>query len=378
MSIAFKCPKCGKAFKVKDELAGKVAGCPCGAKFKIPVPQTPPPPPPPKPVATKKPAPVEPIAPPPSFVPADDETSDVDGGFYDTDTNDDVQEQENQGFSDSAASYEDDVQNNFDDLDSAEQEDAYSEDDEEYQDEEDAEEEPEPVRSGKGKDKKSGGKNKKDTSFGKKPKSIFGRLLVVAAAAGSVCTLVMPLVKPASSGDTAASLKGYEFVLQHAATQPMLYAWFAAAGSAVLLFLLAVIGVGGMATGLLLGLLSCAAAGVSLYAIGQAGYPDTDLVSLLTQFNIDDPGVLVLAICGILALLGGLFCGMGCMRGASSGSSSDTKKGGRAKPDKTAKPKKSETVKPTKPAKSASAAKTAPDKMAGLKPPLRKPPMKRR
>lgn len=52
MPVAFKCPKCSKVFKVKDELAGKVAGCTCGAKFRIPMPKVhaPPPPPPPEPV----------------------------------------------------------------------------------------------------------------------------------------------------------------------------------------------------------------------------------------------------------------------------------------------------------------------------------------
>ncbi len=75
MPIVFKCPKCAKMYKVKDELAGKVAGCTCGVKFKIPAPKpkpvieppeepdvspeeqaeassavkTPPPPPPPQP-----------------------------------------------------------------------------------------------------------------------------------------------------------------------------------------------------------------------------------------------------------------------------------------------------------------------------------------
>lgn len=36
MPISFNCPKCKKKLSVQDNLAGKVAKCPCGAKIKIP------------------------------------------------------------------------------------------------------------------------------------------------------------------------------------------------------------------------------------------------------------------------------------------------------------------------------------------------------
>jgi len=39
MPIAIRCPKCGKKYSVKDELGGKVVGCTCGAKLKIPQPK---------------------------------------------------------------------------------------------------------------------------------------------------------------------------------------------------------------------------------------------------------------------------------------------------------------------------------------------------
>ena len=38
MPIKFACPSCGKAYNVKDELAGKKAKCRCGAVMPIPVP----------------------------------------------------------------------------------------------------------------------------------------------------------------------------------------------------------------------------------------------------------------------------------------------------------------------------------------------------
>ncbi len=37
MTIRFHCPKCGKHFKVRDELAGKSGRCPCGSHIRIPV-----------------------------------------------------------------------------------------------------------------------------------------------------------------------------------------------------------------------------------------------------------------------------------------------------------------------------------------------------
>jgi hypothetical protein len=62
MPIAFKCPKCGKQFNVKDELAGKPAACPCGVTFKIPGS---------KPAAAPAPAPAAPVSSPaPTPVPA--------------------------------------------------------------------------------------------------------------------------------------------------------------------------------------------------------------------------------------------------------------------------------------------------------------------
>lgn len=39
MPIVFKCPGCGKIFKVKDGLSGKSVQCQCSAKFKIPYPK---------------------------------------------------------------------------------------------------------------------------------------------------------------------------------------------------------------------------------------------------------------------------------------------------------------------------------------------------
>ena len=39
MPIAFNCPSCQKKLTVKDEMAGKVAKCPCGTKLKIPSPK---------------------------------------------------------------------------------------------------------------------------------------------------------------------------------------------------------------------------------------------------------------------------------------------------------------------------------------------------
>ena len=38
MSISFACPRCGKHFKVREELAGKRAKCSCGNVLKIPDP----------------------------------------------------------------------------------------------------------------------------------------------------------------------------------------------------------------------------------------------------------------------------------------------------------------------------------------------------
>lgn len=38
MPIAFNCPSCQKKLTVKDEMAGKVAKCPCGVQLKIPQP----------------------------------------------------------------------------------------------------------------------------------------------------------------------------------------------------------------------------------------------------------------------------------------------------------------------------------------------------
>lgn len=40
MTIRFKCCKCGKPFKVKDEDIGKKGVCPCGEILTIPSPQT--------------------------------------------------------------------------------------------------------------------------------------------------------------------------------------------------------------------------------------------------------------------------------------------------------------------------------------------------
>ena len=48
MSISFACPSCGKAYRLKDELAGKTARCVCGKQIKVP---TPSPPPAPEPAA---------------------------------------------------------------------------------------------------------------------------------------------------------------------------------------------------------------------------------------------------------------------------------------------------------------------------------------
>src|SRR4051794_39525715 len=50
MGIAFRCPSCGKAFSLRDELAGKKAKCMlCGGMMVVPVkaPEKRPPPPPP-------------------------------------------------------------------------------------------------------------------------------------------------------------------------------------------------------------------------------------------------------------------------------------------------------------------------------------------
>ncbi|MEC9091865.1 MAG: RDD family protein [Planctomycetota bacterium] len=41
MSISFNCPKCRKKLSVPDNMAGKVAKCPCGTMLKIPVPRQP-------------------------------------------------------------------------------------------------------------------------------------------------------------------------------------------------------------------------------------------------------------------------------------------------------------------------------------------------
>ena len=41
MSIDFSCPACGKAYRLKEELAGKSARCKCGQQLKIPTPARP-------------------------------------------------------------------------------------------------------------------------------------------------------------------------------------------------------------------------------------------------------------------------------------------------------------------------------------------------
>lgn len=38
MSIEFQCPRCGKAYRVRDDLAGKNAKCTCGRQLKVPLP----------------------------------------------------------------------------------------------------------------------------------------------------------------------------------------------------------------------------------------------------------------------------------------------------------------------------------------------------
>lgn len=43
MPISFRCPSCGKTFKVGEDLAGKRAKCNCGQVFQIPAPAQPPP-----------------------------------------------------------------------------------------------------------------------------------------------------------------------------------------------------------------------------------------------------------------------------------------------------------------------------------------------
>ena len=55
MPISFRCPSCGKTFKVGEDLAGKRAKCNCGQVFKIPAPA--------------QPAPAQPAATPPAPVP---------------------------------------------------------------------------------------------------------------------------------------------------------------------------------------------------------------------------------------------------------------------------------------------------------------------
>jgi hypothetical protein len=41
MSIEFCCPNCAKPYRVKDELAGRVAKCVCGQNIKVPLPRNP-------------------------------------------------------------------------------------------------------------------------------------------------------------------------------------------------------------------------------------------------------------------------------------------------------------------------------------------------
>lgn len=78
--IVCKCPACSKAYKVRDELAGRSAKCACGHRFIIPAPAEPFPTPPPNPPAdaanvAPPPAPPTPPAPEPAAPPAKPEAA---------------------------------------------------------------------------------------------------------------------------------------------------------------------------------------------------------------------------------------------------------------------------------------------------------------
>lgn len=184
MPIAFKCPKCSKLFKVKDELAGKVAGCGCGAKFRIPERKAPPPaapfdagmtPPPPAP----PPGPMEEAPPPPE--PMDEGVDDYD---FEEEPAEDFEEEPADDFGaddlgpepmDDDLGPMDDLSEDADDLgepvDDGDEE-ADESDDEEDEDAEDAEEDEE---------------DEEDT-----PKSTIGRVLIWLGAACVIAGLFLP------------------------------------------------------------------------------------------------------------------------------------------------------------------------------------------
>lgn len=317
MAITFKCPKCGKAFKVKDELAGKVAGCPCGAKFKIPVPQTPPPPPAPKPKAepaaqpeparppVKEPVPAAAAASSPAFdfrdeaeEPApvrrameDDDTMDPDSNLLGSEPQDDevpseAEEQERIVGRPAA----------------------------------DADEEEASEDEAGGKPSAEDGEEGDHEEDLVKPKSVLGRLMVLVGVGALAAALALPW------GSTEPVQKGYEMVLEQGGFNPLVYGLFASAGVGLFLFLLAVIGKGGFLLGLIFGLLTLAGAGVGIFGVVNGA---ADVVAKLMEMIQTLPAMMAETGGAALCFLGGLICGAGCMgspRPAKKGKAPKAKK----------------------------------------------------